>query len=139
MREETRIYALGFFDGVHLGHQALLNACRDLAQQLGCGTAAITFDAHPKSLFSEDLPGLISTTHDREFLLRFYGIEHIGVFGESVNVPLIPITAIMFTVLDVIKGVVLRNDFPATIGEPIQCFLIALFVALSIVFDSYLT
>ena len=30
MREKT-IYALGFFDGVHVGHQALLTACRDLA------------------------------------------------------------------------------------------------------------
>ena len=86
MKKEKHIYALGFFDGVHLGHQALLNACRDLAQQLGCGTAAITFDAHPKSLFSEDLPGLISTTHDREFLLRFYGIEHIHIFPVSQEV-----------------------------------------------------
>ena len=37
MKNEKHIYALGFFDGVHLGHQALLNACRDLAQHLGCG------------------------------------------------------------------------------------------------------
>ena len=30
------IYALGFFDGVHLGHQALLRACRELADRQGC-------------------------------------------------------------------------------------------------------
>ena len=30
MKEKT-IYALGFFDGVHIGHAALLKACRELA------------------------------------------------------------------------------------------------------------
>lgn len=80
MRNEKRIYALGFFDGVHLGHQALLKACRELAQQLRCGTAAITFDAHPKSLFAENLPGLISTTRDRQLLLHTYGIEKVHIF-----------------------------------------------------------
>jgi FAD synthase len=34
MNEKT-IYALGFFDGVHLGHQALLHACRELAAEAG--------------------------------------------------------------------------------------------------------
>ena len=33
--KKKKIYALGFFDGVHLGHQALLNACVAAAQQLG--------------------------------------------------------------------------------------------------------
>lgn len=80
MKQEKQIFALGFFDGVHLGHQALLSACRELAQQLGCGTAAITFDAHPKSLFSKNLPGLISTTRDRELLLNAYGIQTVHIF-----------------------------------------------------------
>lgn len=86
MKQEKQIYALGFFDGVHLGHQALLSACRELAQQLGCGTAAITFDAHPKSLFSKNLPGLISTTRDRELLLNAYGIQTVHIFPVTQEV-----------------------------------------------------
>ena len=44
MNNKKRIYALGFFDGVHLGHQALLKECRNLAEELGCEAAAITFE-----------------------------------------------------------------------------------------------
>lgn len=86
MRNEKRIYALGFFDGVHLGHQALLQICRAMAQQYRCGTAAITFEAHPQSLFSKDIPPLISTTQDRQMLLQSYGMEKIHIFPVSLNV-----------------------------------------------------
>lgn len=86
MKQEKRIYALGFFDGVHLGHQALLKACCELAKQHDCSTAAITFDSHPKALFSENLPGLISTIRDRQLLLHSYGIEHIHTFPVSEEV-----------------------------------------------------
>ena len=74
-----RIFALGFFDGVHRGHQALLAEGVRLAGEMGIHTAAITFDAHPKSLFVA-APPLISTLADRELLLRRYGVEHIYVF-----------------------------------------------------------
>ncbi len=73
------IYALGFFDGVHLGHQALLRQCRSLATQYGCAAAAITFDHHPKSLFSDRSTVLISTVRDRELLLRRYGMDHVHI------------------------------------------------------------
>ena len=73
------IYALGFFDGVHLGHQALLRQCRSLATEYGCGAAAITFDRHPKSLFLEKAPVLISTVPDRELLLKRYGMDAVRV------------------------------------------------------------
>ena len=73
---ETAV-CLGTFDGVHLGHQALLKTCCTLAEQLGCGTAAITFDRHPQSLFSENPPALLSSSHDRALLLKAYGMDLI--------------------------------------------------------------
>ena len=79
MDSSRKIFALGFFDGVHLGHQALLKACRDLAEDMGCETAAITFENHPKSLFSGPIP-LISTVSDRCQLLRLYGIDSVYVY-----------------------------------------------------------
>lgn len=86
MKNEKRIYALGFFDGVHIGHQALLQACHTLALQMGCKTAAITFDAHPKSLFTDQPPALITSAWDRQNLLRQYGMEHIHCFPVTKEV-----------------------------------------------------
>ena len=74
-----KIYALGFFDGVHLGHQALLEACRRLAAEKGCQTAAITFEKHPKALFLPTPPALINSIEDRYALLRSCGMEQIRV------------------------------------------------------------
>lgn len=80
MRSERKIYALGFFDGVHIGHQALLKACRDLAEKERCIPAAITFSAHPKSLFSASAPSLLTNSQDRQALMNAYGVSHIRCF-----------------------------------------------------------
>lgn len=72
--EQKRIFALGFFDGVHIGHQALLKACCDLAGQQGIQAAAVTFDAHPQSLVLGQAPALINSGADRVRLLRRFGI-----------------------------------------------------------------
>lgn len=80
MKTNNKIFALGFFDGVHLGHQALLQQCCALAEIHSCETAAITFDRHPKSLFLPNAPILISTKQERTKLLRSYGISHVYSF-----------------------------------------------------------
>lgn len=77
MKNNKCVIALGFFDGVHLGHQALLRECRAMANALGVQAAAITFDAHPQSLLSDNPPSLINTVEDRQMLLRQYGIEKV--------------------------------------------------------------
>ena len=64
------IYALGFFDGVHAGHQALLKECCRLAAETGCDTGAITFRDHPDALVFGAPPVLINTPADRERLLH---------------------------------------------------------------------
>lgn len=64
------IYALGFFDGVHAGHQALLKECCRLAAENSCGTGAITFRDHPDALVFGAPPVLINTPADRERLLH---------------------------------------------------------------------
>ena len=74
MKEKT-IFALGFFDGVHLGHQALLKACRELASENGCRTGVVTFTAHPDALVLGKAPVFITTTEDRKQLLQSYGAE----------------------------------------------------------------
>ena len=80
MDKPNRIFALGFFDGVHLGHQALLRRCVALARETGCEAAAITFDRHPKALVWKEPPVLISTCADRHRLLQEYGMAYIRQF-----------------------------------------------------------
>ncbi len=63
------ICALGFFDGVHLGHRALLSACRALAEEKGCKAAVVTFASHPDTLVLGSTPRLINTPEDRHKLL----------------------------------------------------------------------
>ena len=81
--EDMRVFALGFFDGVHLGHQALLKACVELAAELDVETAAITFENHPQSLFSDSIPPLINTLDDRRRLMKDYGVKHIHAFSVT--------------------------------------------------------
>ncbi len=69
MTDKT-IYALGFFDGVHLGHGALLKSCRDLADKTGCDAGVVTFEGHPEALVLGKAPALINTPADREKLMR---------------------------------------------------------------------
>lgn len=71
------IYALGFFDGVHLGHQALLTACRHLAERHGCKAGAVTFTTHPDGLVSGKTPALLTTNEDKKRLLYAYGMETV--------------------------------------------------------------
>ena len=73
------IYALGFFDGVHIGHQALLRECRRLADEHGCQAAAVTFSSHPDTLVQGVTPRLINTIEDRIRLLKNGGMDDVVV------------------------------------------------------------
>lgn len=74
---EKYIYALGFFDGVHLGHRALLEAAEKLAVHYETGV--VTFSNHPDTLVLGSTPALINTPEDRQRLLRRYGVEQLVV------------------------------------------------------------
>lgn len=67
---EKKIIALGFFDGVHLGHGVLLKTCRDLADELGVLAGAVTFDVHPDAMLTGKAPGLLNTPEDRSRIMR---------------------------------------------------------------------
>lgn len=76
MNKKT-IYALGFFDGVHVGHAALLKECRRLADVHGCKAAAVTFSSHPDTLVLGRTPLLINTIEDRVRLLKENGMDDV--------------------------------------------------------------
>ena len=87
---ERKIYALGFFDGVHKGHQALLAACVALAKEESAIPCAMTFDTHPQNYVKGTAPKLINTAHDRRHLLEQYGMVQVQTlhFDETTkNMP----------------------------------------------------
>lgn len=56
---------IGFFDGVHLGHQLLIGTVRRLAAERGASTAVVTFDPHPASVVRPDSAPLLLTDLDQ--------------------------------------------------------------------------
>ena len=80
---KKKIFALGFFDGVHLGHQALLRACCQLAQEQNCIPAAVTFDLLPSAVLQNTQPNMLNSAHDRELLLKDYGVEFVYMLSAD--------------------------------------------------------
>ena len=109
---KEKIFALGFFDGVHLGHQALLRECVRLAKQRGAQPAAITFDRHPAALFAEKVPALINATEDRQALLQRYGVGEIHTLPVTREVMSTPWRAFLEQLLGLgAVGFVCGEDF----------------------------
>lgn len=72
------VIALGFFDGVHLGHGGLLRQARAVADRLQIPAAALTLDTHPDALLRGEAVALLNTPAERELLMRrLYGIDEV--------------------------------------------------------------
>ena len=73
-----RVVAIGVFDGVHRGHQEILNRAKEIAD--GGSVIALTFDPHPASIFAPDrAPKLLITLSDRVVLLKIHNADQVAV------------------------------------------------------------
>ena len=78
MSMKERVIALGFFDGVHLGHGALLRRAAEAAAERGAVPAVFTFDRPPKEVVTGVPCPLINSPEDRrELVSRLYGIREV--------------------------------------------------------------
>ena len=78
MSTKEKVIALGFFDGVHLGHAALLRRTVEVAAARGAVPAVFTFDRVPKEVVTGIPCPLINSPEDRKDLLRrLYGISDV--------------------------------------------------------------
>lgn len=66
---------IGNFDGVHLGHQALLQLTRSRASAKGTTAIAVTFDPHPLEILTPHAPPRLTTTRSRLALLEAAGMD----------------------------------------------------------------
>ena len=69
--------ALGYFDGIHIGHKKLLTTLVQQARAKKLKTAVITFDKNPADYFSEEPTPNIQTFKDRELILDSMGINYL--------------------------------------------------------------
>ena len=75
---KEKVIALGFFDGVHLGHAALLRRTVEEAARRGVTPAVFTFDRPPKEVLTGTPCPLINSPEDRKDLVqRLFGIREV--------------------------------------------------------------
>jgi riboflavin kinase/FMN adenylyltransferase len=72
--------AIGVFDGVHLGHQAVISTSARHAKETGGTPLVVTFDPHPaKILRPQEAPRLLTATQHKIELIRELGVAHLLV------------------------------------------------------------
>ena len=78
MDDVRRVIALGFFDGVHLGHQALMRRTTQRAAEYGVRPSVISFDTHPDTYVrGVEVPLLGSVADRKDLISRIGGIDDI--------------------------------------------------------------
>lgn len=79
MDKQRRVIALGFFDGVHLGHAALLRRVAEVAAQMDAVPTAVTFDKHPENVIlgPRRVPLITSTADRADLMNRLFGIREV--------------------------------------------------------------
>ncbi|MGH9676112.1 MAG: bifunctional riboflavin kinase/FAD synthetase, partial [Candidatus Acidiferrum sp.] len=85
---ECRLGALtiGNFDGVHLGHAALLTSLREQARACAGPAVALTFDPHPLELLRPgNLPPVLTTLEERTRVLRELGADHVVILRATME------------------------------------------------------
>ncbi|MBI3820914.1 MAG: riboflavin biosynthesis protein RibF [Planctomycetes bacterium] len=82
-----RVVTIGVFDGVHIGHRAILKETVARAKALGAEPAVLTFTTHPRTLLAEETPPLICSVDQRIELLEKAGIQFTAAipFDESIR------------------------------------------------------
>lgn len=71
---EPSVATIGFFDGVHRGHQFLISHVRQEAAHSGLQSLVVTFDRHPRQVLRKDYqPELLSTLDSKLLLLSKTG------------------------------------------------------------------
>ena len=81
IQDEQYSLAIGFFDGLHKGHQTVIEEAKEKAEELGIRSAVMTFNPHPSHLFGDGKNKVGYITHFRRKvrLLRSMGVDTVFV------------------------------------------------------------
>lgn len=101
--------ALGYFDGVHKGHQAVIKSAVDFASQNGNKSAVITFKDHPCCFFRGVCPKYILTREDRIKHIEALGVDYIYILDFNSKL-------CMLSAEDYLQNVLIDNFSPKSIS-----------------------
>ena len=77
--DRQEVIAMGFFDGVHLGHQALLQQAKTIANDTGAIFSVMTFDPHPQEVLNEEKRLFITPLPEKILKMRDLGVEKLYI------------------------------------------------------------
>ncbi|MDD4160311.1 MAG: riboflavin biosynthesis protein RibF [Synergistaceae bacterium] len=117
------IFALGAFDGFHLGHQRLLETAKERSAKSGTGWGVITFEGHPQLLFNKDSFKLLFTPEERDILIKYLDIPAVDKIPFNITLAdMLPADFLDYIAKRVkIEGLVIGENFRfgrARIGTP---------------------
>ena len=119
---DTRtVVTIGAYDGVHLGHRAVIAQVRERATALGARSVVVTFDRHPASVVRpESAPKLLTDPQQKLELLASTGVDATLVvpFGESQSKEA-PRDFVQRVLVDALRmrAVIVGEDFHFEIGR----------------------
>lgn len=114
MPEIKRAIALGFFDGVHIGHAALLNMTKQRAAETGATPSVLSFDVHPDNLvFGKEVPLINSVIGREDIIRRCFGIDNVVFIHFNRHVMQMPWTEFADSIIGRlnIAWIVVGHDF----------------------------
>lgn len=101
--------AFGFFDGVHIGHQAVIKSAVDYGGKYNTKSAIVTFQDHPCCFFYHVQPKYIIKKHDKINFFEKLGVDYLYFikFDEYLA---------MMSASDYLKEIIIKNFAPAAIS-----------------------
>lgn len=101
--------AFGFFDGMHLGHQAVIKSAVDFARENNTKSAVVTFQDHPCCYFFNVKPKYVMSKHDKVKMLEKLGVDYLYFlkFDEYLA---------MMDASQYLKDVIIKNFQPTAIS-----------------------
>ncbi|MCO5234468.1 MAG: bifunctional riboflavin kinase/FAD synthetase [Chitinophagales bacterium] len=82
---KNTVLTIGTYDGVHIGHQAIIHRMNDLAKNIKGESVVLTFDPHPRLVLQKENKDLklISTIEEKTELLEQFGLDNLVIIPFS--------------------------------------------------------
>ena len=95
------VVTIGTFDGLHRGHQVILDRLKELAAKINGESVVFTFNPHPRVITSPNKSSLrlLTTTEEKTELFRKYGIDHLIIYPFDENFSALSYTDFVKTIL----------------------------------------
>jgi len=101
-KHKSHIVTIGGFDGVHIGHQAIIKEMLYFSKETGFSTVVITFKVPPKFILEKRKPELLTTVEEKLWILKSFGIEEVLLLNFDLSLK--NITASQFLERVIING-----------------------------------